>query len=394
MATDWPDYELLDFGDGRRLERFGELTLDRPCPAAGEPKAEPSLWKDAAARYDGARATDGAWRPRKAPGAACRVPLKLGEFTLGVTPSPAGQVGLFPEQLASWRWIAERTARLAATRPDDPPRVLNLFGYTGGSTLAAAVAGAAVTHVDASKPSVALARENAAASGLGDAPIRWLVEDAVRYCEREVKRDSRYDAVVLDPPSYGHGPKGEEWRLERDLPKLLDVCATLVDRTPQFFLATCHTPGRRPGGAVSVPERRDRRPLRSAPGERPPVAEDRRRPPPRKRRLRPLAGVGCDAAERRGESIYSVVDRHAQAPLAGRDFRRAVMHGVPVSGMPVSFEEHQPAEGSDFGRALSGVLVLGGRTEVRRHQANVDVVAVELRARLRSRDFDPQSRLR
>jgi undecaprenyl-diphosphatase UppP len=251
-AGDWPDYELIDFGAGRRLERFGAWLLDRPCPAAiDDAKQRPEAWRDAIARYDGARATDGDWTPKPRSGAkswageaTIAVPLR-GEraFTLGLTPTPAGQIGVFPEQLTNWRWIAERVARLAALRPDNPPRVLNLFAYTGGSTLAAAAAGATVTHVDASKPSVELARENAERSGLADAPVRWIVEDVLRYCQREVKRGSRYDAVILDPPTYGHGPKGEAWRLERDLPVLLDLCATLVDRAPQFFLATCHTPG-------------------------------------------------------------------------------------------------------------------------------------------------------
>lgn len=248
MTDDWPDYELIDFGGGRRLERFGDAVLDRPCPAAADTKkATPAAWSDALSRYDGTRATDGSWKPKaKAASLAttCRVPLSEGlEFTLGVTPTPAGQVGLFPEQLTNWRWIADRTARLARAQPEEPPRVLNLFAYTGGSTLAAACAGAAVTHVDASKPSVALARDNAERSGLAEAPIRWIVEDAIRYCRREVKRDARYDAIVLDPPTYGHGPKGEAWRLDRDLPELLELCATLVDRSPRFFLATCHTPG-------------------------------------------------------------------------------------------------------------------------------------------------------
>lgn len=248
MNDYWPDYELIDFGAGRRLERFGDLVLDRPCPAAlDEKKQSPGAWSEAVARYGGDRAADGAWKPKPAKwvaGQACRVPLGEGrEMTLGVTPTPAGQVGLFPEQLANWRWIAEQTARYVAADPENPPRVLNLFAYTGGSTLAAAAAGAAVTHVDASKPSVALARENAERSSLADASIRWIVEDAVRYCQREVKRGSRYDAIVLDPPSYGHGPKGESWRLERNLPELLELCAELVERAPRFFLATCHTPG-------------------------------------------------------------------------------------------------------------------------------------------------------
>ncbi|MEN0111974.1 MAG: class I SAM-dependent methyltransferase, partial [Planctomycetota bacterium] len=217
----WPDYELLDFGDGRRLERLGGTVLDRPCPAAdGVAQSAKGAWGDALARYDGGRAADGRWRPAAKGWATDRtVGAPLGdsvELTLGLEPTPAGQVGFFPEQFANWRWIARQTRRLAGGRSDgERPRVLNLFAYTGGSTLAAAASGAAVTHVDASKPSVGIARENATRSGLGVAPIRWIVEDAVRYCRREVKRGVRYDGVVLDPPSYGHGPKGEAWRLER-----------------------------------------------------------------------------------------------------------------------------------------------------------------------------------
>ena len=238
----WTDYQLLDYGAGRKLERFGKLVLDRPCPAADrEKKSTPAAWKEAVARYDGSRVTDGVWKPAakaRAGDAACRVPLGENEFTLGVVPSDAGQVGLFPEQLPNWRWIADRVRRAGR-----PLKVLNLFAYTGGSTLAAASAQATVTHVDASKPSVDRARVNAKLSDLAEAPIRWIVEDAVKYCRRELKRESFYDAVILDPPSYGHGPKGEEWRLERDLPRLLELCRDLTKGTPAFFLTTCHTPG-------------------------------------------------------------------------------------------------------------------------------------------------------
>ncbi len=145
---------------------------------------------------------------------------------------------MFPEQAENWRWIAERVARA-----EYPLKVLNLFAYTGGSTLAAAAAGAEVTHVDAAKSMVARARENAEASGLSDRPVRWIVEDAVRFCEREVKRGNRYDAVVLDPPTYGHGPKGEEWRVKRDLLPLLKLCGELTAESRAFVLCTCHTPG-------------------------------------------------------------------------------------------------------------------------------------------------------
>ena len=240
---DWPDYEILDFGGGRKLERFGSLVVDRPCPAAESEQPATKKWQ-ADGRYTGARVGDGKWKPPTtgvSSAATITVPLSPGRsFALTIELSPAGQVGLFPEQLPNWRWIARQVSR--ASRP---LRVLNLFAYTGGSTLAAAAAGGdvEVTHVDASKPSVALARQNATASGLAEAKIRWIVEDALKYCRREVKRGSRYDAVILDPPSYGHGPKGEEWRLARDLPVLMDLIGELTARQPVFLLATCHTPG-------------------------------------------------------------------------------------------------------------------------------------------------------
>ena len=244
--TTWPDYELIDFGadakgQGRKLERFGALLLDRPSPAAQETKKkDPSAWRDAAARFEGSRMGEGVWKPAAKNWAGdASVAVSVGEgFQLTIAPTPAGQVGFFPEQFTNWRWIHERVSHAA-----EPIRVLNLFGYTGGSTLAAAAAGANVTHVDASKPSVERARANAELSGLADAPVRWIVEDAVKYCRRELKRGSLYDAVILDPPSYGHGPKGEEWRLERDLPVLLELCRDLTIESRAFLLATCHTPG-------------------------------------------------------------------------------------------------------------------------------------------------------
>ncbi|MEN1682126.1 MAG: class I SAM-dependent methyltransferase [Planctomycetota bacterium] len=244
QTTDWPDYQLLDFGGGRKLERFGSVAVDRPCPAAENEQPATRKWQ-ADARFTGARVGDGKWKPptTKVLSAGATVGVPLGgdrSFRFHLEFSPAGQVGLFPEQFANWRWIARQAARAGR-----PLRVLNLFAYTGGSTLAAAAASAdvEVTHVDASKPSVALARQNSAASGLAEAKVRWIVEDALKYCRREVKRGSRYDAVVLDPPSYGHGPKGEEWRLARDLPVLMELIGELTARQPVFLLATCHTPG-------------------------------------------------------------------------------------------------------------------------------------------------------
>ncbi len=236
--TDWPDYELLDFGTGRKLERFGEVLVDRPCPAAvGMERSKPQAWRDAEANpraciFAGERAGEGKWRQKFPP-----FVITTGATKFELAPLPSGQVGLFPEQFANWQWIAEQCQR--ATKP---LRVLNLFAYTGGSTLAAASAGAEVTHVDAAKSMVARARANAEISGLADRPIRWIVEDAVKFCRREVKRGNEYDAVILDPPSYGHGPKGEAWSIRRDLLPLLELCGELTTKRRAFVLCTCHTP--------------------------------------------------------------------------------------------------------------------------------------------------------
>ena len=241
--NDWPEYEIVDFGDGQKLERFGEWVLDRPCPAAaGVRKSRPGEWRRATARFEGDRAGDGAWSPEVERWESARVELLVPlaaerEFRMQLAPLPSGQVGVFPEQLVCWRWIAEQAARVGFAK------VLNLFAYTGGSTLAATVGGADVVHVDAARSVVDRARQNAAASGLADRPIRWIVEDAVKFCQREVKRGNLYDAVILDPPTYGHGPKGEEWQIKRDLLPLLELCGELAERRPKFALVTCHTPG-------------------------------------------------------------------------------------------------------------------------------------------------------
>jgi 23S rRNA (cytosine1962-C5)-methyltransferase len=253
MSTAWPDYELIDFGDGRKLERFGEWVLDRPAAAAiGVRPAKPQAWRAATAKFQGDRAAAGEWTPATSRWAQRELALSVAlegfaEFQLLLEPLPSGQIGVFPEQWGNWEWLAQAVRRATAGRatPGQSPglKALNLFAYTGGSTLAAVSAGADVVHVDAAKSVVNRARQNAATSGLGDEPARWIVEDALKFCRREVKRGNYYDGVILDPPTYGHGPKGEEWNIKRDLLPLLQLCGELTQRRPKFVLLTCHSPG-------------------------------------------------------------------------------------------------------------------------------------------------------
>lgn len=241
---DFNQYELLDFGRGRRLERFGGWTLDRPCPTAeNAAKSNPGVWRDVHARFIRGENEEGRWEngPAKAVSAE-EMPaswtIAHGGLRLELKLSPAGQVGVFPEQAENWEWIAARIKDAGRAI-----RVLNLFAYTGGSTLAAAAAGAEVTHVDAARNTVAWARRNAELSGLGGAAIRWIADDAVKFVRRELARGNNYDAVILDPPSYGHGARGEVWRLAKHLPKLLGMCGELLAGRGSFMLLTCHTPG-------------------------------------------------------------------------------------------------------------------------------------------------------
>jgi len=234
------EYQLLDFGDGRRLERFGDVTLDRPAPAAERFRpADVERWDESNARFLRGRKKTGRWEGR----APENWEIRHGRAVFELHRSPFGHLGVFPEQADNWDRI-DRAVRQLQESLGRPPVVLNLFAYTGGSTLAAALAGAEVTHVDAAGNTVARARKNAELSGLADAPIRWIVEDALKFVKREVKRDRRYDGIILDPPSYGHGAKGQVWRLSNHLAPLLRNCLQLtVDSPSRFVLLTCHTPG-------------------------------------------------------------------------------------------------------------------------------------------------------
>jgi 23S rRNA (cytosine1962-C5)-methyltransferase len=245
------DYQLIDFGDGRRLERFGEIILDRPCPVAdGLPKSDLGLWQNADARFESIDEQEGQWNYRRELPERWSIAHSSLRFELKRT--PFGHVGLFPEQAENWDWIERRGQSLGfgvqdsgvgIQRIGENIKVLNLFAYTGGSTLAAAAAGMEVVHVDAAQNIVDWARRNAELSGLADAPIRWITEDAMKFVKREIKRNNCYDAVILDPPSYGHGRRGEVWRLSKDLPELLSMCNELTAGQCRFIILTCHTPG-------------------------------------------------------------------------------------------------------------------------------------------------------
>lgn len=233
--TPEPATELLDAGDGRRLERFGRLIVDRPAPMAEQPVRDPAAWAGADLvfrRYVGWTAIgDGEPAPWV---------VEDGDLRFELRPTETGQVGLFPEQATNRAWVRDAIAQLGGA-----PNVLNLFGYTGATTLAASAAGAAVTHVDGSRPTVAWARRNAELSGLADRPVRWIVDDVDAFVAREQRRERRYDAILLDPPSYGHGGRtvGGGWRLEERLEGLLDRCAELTGDDPAFVVLTAHTPG-------------------------------------------------------------------------------------------------------------------------------------------------------
>ena len=222
------NYQLIDFGAGRRLELIDGFVFDRPCPAAdGTVKSIPQRWRDADARFDDSRG----WNFKRTLPDSLHIDAS-GHFQLQVDPKPFGHLGFFPEQADNWQWLHSLVTQFGDASGD----AMNLFGYTGGSTLCLASAGMRVAHVDASKPSVSCAGENARRSGLGDAVIRYIVDDARKFVSRELRRDRRYDIIVLDPPAYGHGKSGAAWKLERDLWPMLEQCIELLnERSAMLF---------------------------------------------------------------------------------------------------------------------------------------------------------------
>jgi 23S rRNA (cytosine1962-C5)-methyltransferase len=234
-TTGWADYALLDSGGGRKLERYGPYTVVRPEPQAmWDPRLPQDFWDKADAVFDPSDEEDaGKWRFRGKPKESW--PMAWGDVRYHARFTAFRHLAFFPEQAANWAWLDQRVRALPGQ-----PRILNLFGYTGVASLVCAAAGAHVTHVDASKKAIAWARENAALSGMEDRPIRWICEDARRYVQREVRRGSRYDGIILDPPKYGRGPDGEVWRLFEDLPELSALCAELLGEDASFLLLNAY----------------------------------------------------------------------------------------------------------------------------------------------------------
>lgn len=240
LANGWKDYELIDCNRGEKLERWGEYRLIRPDPQVVwelDPAQKSPLWSRADARYLRSKSGGGQWETyQKLPDSWT---VSYGKLTFGIKPMGFKHTGLFPEQAANWDWFSGIIRQSGRT----DVQVLNLFAYTGGATMAAAAAGAAVCHVDAAKGMVNWAKENAALSGLSDRPIRYIVDDVKKFVDREIRRGRKYDGIIMDPPSYGRGPGGELWKIEQELFGLIQLCLKALSDRPLFFLVNTYTTG-------------------------------------------------------------------------------------------------------------------------------------------------------
>ena len=239
IADQWKDYEVLDTSKGEKLERWGDYLLVRPDPQViWSTKKNHKGWKKKNGHYHRSNAGGGEWEFFDLPK---EWSIHYKDLTFNLKPFSFKHTGLFPEQATNWEWFGNLIRE--AKRPI---KVLNLFAYTGGATLAAASAGASVTHVDASKGMVNWAKENAVSSGLADRPIRWLVDDCVKFVEREIRRGNKYDAIIMDPPSYGRGPKGEIWKIEESIYPFIELCTQILSEDALFFLVNSYTTGLQP----------------------------------------------------------------------------------------------------------------------------------------------------
>ena len=249
IADRWNDYEVIDCSEGEKLEHWGPYTLLRPDPQViwNTPKTNKS-WHKLNGHYHRSSKGGGEWEFFSLPEEwSIHYDLEIGkQLTFNLKPFSFKHTGLFPEQATNWDWFSSIIYKKKQENPNREIKVLNLFAYTGGATLAAAAAGASVTHVDASKGMVIWAKENAVSSGLGDAPIRWLVDDCKKFVEREIRRGNHYDGIIMDPPSYGRGPKGEIWKIEEAVYELITLAAELLSDDPLFFLVNSYTTGLQP----------------------------------------------------------------------------------------------------------------------------------------------------
>ena len=236
LADNWKDYSVIDTSTGEKLERWGKYTLVRPDPQViWKTEKKDPLWKGANASYKRSRSGGGAWSSNTLPESWV---ISYGDLKFQIKPMGFKHTGLFPEQAANWDWFRELIKNAGR-----PISVLNLFAYTGGATVAAAKAGASVCHVDASRGMVAAAKENAKLSGLADAPIRYIVDDCKKFIEREIRRGRKYDAIIMDPPSYGRGPTGEVWKIEESIDEFVELTSGVLSDDPLFFLLNSYTTG-------------------------------------------------------------------------------------------------------------------------------------------------------
>ena len=237
IARDWKDYEILDMANGEKLERWGNIYLIRPDPQIiWKDKSYPEKWKKADARYSRSNTGGGSWSYQKRLPEAWQVKYK--DLIFNIKPMGFKHTGLFPEQAVNWDWMINKIK--GANREI---KVLNLFAYTGGATVACSYAGASVCHVDSSKGMVAWAKENVASSGLAERPVRFIIDDVMKFVQREIRRGNKYDGIIMDPPSYGRGKNGEVWQFENNIADLVDLCSGVLSDEPLFFLINSYTTG-------------------------------------------------------------------------------------------------------------------------------------------------------
>lgn len=241
IASNWKDYEILDMANGEKLERWNNIYLVRPDPQIiWNDKQYPEKWKQANARYNRSNTGGGHWDYKK------RLPdswqIKYKNLTFNIKPMGFKHTGIFPEQAVNWDWMMDKIQNEIKTTNREV-KVLNLFAYTGGATVACLYAGASVCHVDSSKGMVAWAKENVVSSRLQERPVRYIVDDVVKFVQREIRRGNKYDAIIMDPPSYGRGTNGEVWKFEENLPMLIEICMQVLSDNPLFFLINSYTTG-------------------------------------------------------------------------------------------------------------------------------------------------------